>query len=251
MLRRVTWRFWMTFAVLLGAYIGLGVWFAGNSAVEVPLYKWGMTFLTFAPLLLMGIYTATGNKWWKNDLGSALAWLAGGITWMIWPFAYALWFHNGAVEAPWLVWIEVSGPAVIALAILRLCYVFLRYHRAGNVPRRLIPGRRLKKEEALCFIWPLSSCLFSQSFSTLSLSCMASGRGSSLRFSGSPAGVFPLIRKRLSVMTHYCCSCGKYGLISVTTCLCDDCLARYVERLRSVCIRTLDLRKRDFLFMRR
>ena len=132
MLRRVTWRSWTVLAAILCAYVGLGFWLSGNGTAEEQLYRWGLTALTIAPVVLMSVYVATGNRFWTNDLGSALAVLAFGITWTAWPLAYTFWFLHGVLTASWLAWIEVSGPAVVALAILRLCYVFLRYHRDGN-----------------------------------------------------------------------------------------------------------------------
>ena len=132
MLRTVTWRSWTALAVILGAYVGLGFWLSGNGTAEELLYKWGLLALTVAPLLLLAIYTASGNKFWRNDVGSALAVLAFGITWTAWPLAYVFWFLHGMLTVSWLAWIEVSGPALVALAILRLCFVFLRIHRDGN-----------------------------------------------------------------------------------------------------------------------
>jgi hypothetical protein len=132
MLKQVTWRSWAVLAVLLGADVCLGFWLSGNGTVEELLYKWGLLALTVAPLLFMAVYTATGNKWWANDVGSALAVLAFGITWTAWPLAYVFWFLHGMLTVSWLAWIEVSGPALVSLAILRLCYVFARIHRAGN-----------------------------------------------------------------------------------------------------------------------
>lgn len=132
MLRMITWRAWGVIGVLLAGYAGLGYWLSGNGTVEYDMYKYGLTMLTFAPLIFMGVYTVTGNKWWRNDVGSALGVLSFGLTWTAWPLAYTFWFLNGVLHTSWLGWIEVSGPAVIALAVLRLSYVFLRYHRDGS-----------------------------------------------------------------------------------------------------------------------
>ena len=132
MLRRTTWRFWAALAAGLGAYGVLGFWLSSNGTAEELLYKWGLLALTVAPVILVAVYVATGNRFWTNDVGSALAVLAFGITWTAWPLAYVFWFLGGMLTVSWLAWIEVSGPALVALAILRLCYVFLRYHRDGN-----------------------------------------------------------------------------------------------------------------------
>ena len=132
MLRIVTWRSWAALGALLAIYIGCGFWLSSNGTAEELLYKWGLLALTVAPLLLIAIYGASGNRFWGNDIGSALAVLAFGITWTAWPLAYVFWFLHGMLTVSWLAWIEVSGPALVALAILRLCFVFLRIHRDGN-----------------------------------------------------------------------------------------------------------------------
>ena len=139
MLRSVTWRSWVALAVFLAVVIGSGFWLNGNGTADYDLYKWGLTALTFAPSVLMTVYTAMGNKWWRNDLGSALAWLSGGITWMAWPLAYTFWFLHGSLGPSWVGWCEVSGPAVVTLAVLRLCFVFLRYHRDGSGSEKEAP----------------------------------------------------------------------------------------------------------------
>lgn len=135
MLHPVTWRSWAVLAAGLVLYAALGWWWSGNGTMEEWLYRIGLTALTFAPVILIAVYTATGKKWWRNDLGSALAWLAGGITWLAWPLAYTFWFLGGMLTSSWLAWIEVSGPALVALAVLRLCWVFLRIDRARNGSR--------------------------------------------------------------------------------------------------------------------
>ncbi len=132
MLKQVTWRAWVALIATLAAYGVLGFWLSSSGTAEELLYKWGLLALTVAPLLFMAVYTATGNKWYRNDIGSALAVLAFGITWTAWPLAYVFWFLNGMLTVSWLAWIEVSGPALVALAVLRLCYVFARIHRDGN-----------------------------------------------------------------------------------------------------------------------
>lgn len=126
MLRKVTWRPWAALAAALGAYGVLGFWLSSNGTAQYQLYKWGLTVLTFAPLVLMGAYVVRGNKFWRNDLGGVVAVISGGITWTAWPLAYTFWFLNGDLRTSWLGWIEVSGPALVALAVLGLCFVFLR-----------------------------------------------------------------------------------------------------------------------------
>jgi hypothetical protein len=131
-LKRVTWRSWAAFTAALGAYVALGFWLSSNGTAEYQLYKWGLTALTFAPVILVAIYVASGSRFWANDIGSALAVLAFGLTWTAWPLAFTFWFLGGMLRTSWLGWIEVSGPALVALAVLRLCWVFARIHREGN-----------------------------------------------------------------------------------------------------------------------
>lgn len=129
MLRRVTWRSWATLAAALTADVVLGFWLSGNGTVEEDLYRWGLTVLTFAPAVLVAAYAASGHKFWRTDVGSAFVWLAGAITWLAWPLAYTFWVLHGILGPSWLAWIEVSGPALVALSVLWLCFVFLRGDR--------------------------------------------------------------------------------------------------------------------------
>jgi hypothetical protein len=132
MLRRVTWRSWAVPGALFAVYIVLGLaWTPHGSALEWT-YKTGTLGATFAPLLLVGIYTATGNKWWGNDIGSALVQLALSIPVITAPLAWASWLDGGSITGGMVAWMEIAGPVLVTLAILRLCWVFLRYHRAGN-----------------------------------------------------------------------------------------------------------------------
>lgn len=136
MLRRVTWRSWAALAAALGAYAGLGFWLAGDGPVEAPLYKYGLLAAAVVPLLFTALYAVSGNRFWKTDLGSALVRLSWCMIPFAGPLAWALWFDNGRVAAPWLAWTEVSGPALSALAWLWLGWVFRRGDRdernAGN-----------------------------------------------------------------------------------------------------------------------
>lgn len=129
MLRRVTWRLWAGFAIVLSAYVVLGAWFRANGAMEQPLYKWGLFASTFAPVIMLAGYTVSGSKWWKNSVGSSLGVVAFAVTWMSWPLAWTFLFWNGVLKPGWVAWTEVSGPAAIALALLWFTWVNLRMDR--------------------------------------------------------------------------------------------------------------------------
>ena len=136
MLRSVTWRSWALPGALLAVFIVLGLtWHASGSTADW-IYKIGTLGATFTPLLLTGIYTATA-KWWLNDLGTALVQSLLSIVVIAAPLAWAIWLDHGLITGGLLAWLEVAGPLLAAMTILRLCWVFLRYHRDGN-------------EEALC-----------------------------------------------------------------------------------------------------
>lgn len=132
MLRRVTWRSWAVIAVLAGAYIAAGTAYAHDAAVEMQLYRWGLLAATVAPVLLVGAYTASGNRWWANDVGSAIVQVKLCVLVLVAPLAWVFLADNGRLTPSFLAWAEVSGPALVALAMLRLCYVFLRVHRSGK-----------------------------------------------------------------------------------------------------------------------
>lgn len=130
MLRRVTWRSWAALAVILGAYVGLGFWFGGNGHVEEDIYKWGLLAASVAPLLFVAFYTVSGNRWFANDLGSALVRLSLCFIPITGPLAWVFWVDHGILTSSLLAWVEVSGPALSTLALLWLGWVFRRGDRA-------------------------------------------------------------------------------------------------------------------------
>jgi hypothetical protein len=132
MLKRVTWRYWAVPSVLFAVYIVLGLTWTPSPGAETWTYKIGTLGATFAPLLLVVIYQASGNKWWRNDVGSALVQLALGITIIAGPLAWASWLHGGSITGGMAAWLEIAGPVLVTTAILRLCWVFARIHRDGN-----------------------------------------------------------------------------------------------------------------------
>jgi hypothetical protein len=132
MLRRVTWRSWAVIAAALGTYTALGLLLGGNGAVEGALYKWGLLGASLAPLLLILVYTITGNRWYGNDVGSAIVQVKLCIILFAAPLAWVFFFQGGMLRPGFVAWAEVSAPALVTLALLRLCWVFWRVHRDGN-----------------------------------------------------------------------------------------------------------------------
>lgn len=130
MLRRVTWRSWAVIAAVLAAYVGLGFWFGGNGAVEEQLYKYGLLAASIAPLVLVAVYTLAGNRWYANDVGSAIVQVKLCIVLLAGPLAWVFWVQGGMLRPGFLAWAEVSAPLLVALALLRLCWVFWRIGRS-------------------------------------------------------------------------------------------------------------------------
>jgi hypothetical protein len=132
MLKQATWRSWALPCALLAVAIVLGLTWnpSGNQADWI--FKVGTLGATFAPLVLAAVYTATGNKWWANDLGTALVQSLLSIVVISAPLCWAIWVDGGKITGGLGAWLEVAGPLLAAITILRLCYVFLRIHREGN-----------------------------------------------------------------------------------------------------------------------
>ena len=130
MLREVTWRSWAFLFVVLTAYVVCGLRFSHNGGViEQWMAKIGECGGALSPFVLIGVYTATGKQWWRNDLGSALIQLAVGISLICTPLAYTFVVDNGELTPSFWAWTQVSGPIIVTLAILRLSLIFLRVHR--------------------------------------------------------------------------------------------------------------------------
>ena len=132
MLKPVTWRSWGTLSVLFAVYITLGATWAPPGAVAEWTFKAGTLGATAAPLLLVAIYSTTGNAWWRTDVGSALVQLALSIVIIAGPLAWASWLDHGSITGGMVAWMEIAGPVLVTLAILRLCFVFLRIHKDGK-----------------------------------------------------------------------------------------------------------------------
>jgi hypothetical protein len=131
MLRRVTWRAWALPGILFAVYIVLGLTWTPGGGTEEWTYKIGTLGATFTPLALAGIYTA-GSKWWVTDVGTALVQLALSIVIIAGPLAWASWLDSGSITGGMVAWLEIAGPVLVSLSILRLCYVFARLHRDGH-----------------------------------------------------------------------------------------------------------------------
>jgi len=132
MLKQVTWRSWALPGGLLAAFIIIGLTWNPGGSIDTWIFKAGTLGAVFAPLLLTGIYTATGNRWYANDLGTALVQSLLSIVVITAPLAWAAWRDHGSITGGLVAWLEIAGPLLAALTILRLCWVFLRIHRAGN-----------------------------------------------------------------------------------------------------------------------
>ena len=126
MLQRVTWRSWTALAAVLAIYVSLGFWLSGNGGIEEQVYKWGLLAAALAPFAFIGIYAASGNRFWANNVGSALVQVALCMVPIAGPLAWVFWVDHGLLNSSLLAWIEVSGPVLSALAMARLCWVFIR-----------------------------------------------------------------------------------------------------------------------------
>ncbi len=132
MFKRVTWRSWALPGGLLIVFITLGLTWNPTGSVDTWIFKVGALGATFAPLLLTCIYAATGNRFWRNDLGTALVQSLLSIVVITAPLAWAAWRDHGSITSGLVAWLEIAGPLLAALTVLRLCWVFTRIHRAGN-----------------------------------------------------------------------------------------------------------------------
>lgn len=132
MLKRVTWRSWAVLAILLGAYVGLGFAYGSNGLAEATIYKWGLLGAALAPLAFVAVYAGSGAKPWRNDVGAALIQAALCMIPIAGPLAWVFWVNHGVLTTSLLAWIEVSGPVLSSLAMLRLCWVVTRIQRHGK-----------------------------------------------------------------------------------------------------------------------
>lgn len=134
MLKRATWRSWALPGALLAVFIVLGLAWNPGGPVDDWIYKAGTLGATLAPLLFTGIYAASGNKFWRNDLGTALVQSELCVVVLAAPLCWAIWVDGGMITGGLLAWLEIAGPVLVTLAVLRLCWVFLRIHRDARPP---------------------------------------------------------------------------------------------------------------------
>ncbi len=136
MTRRVTWRSWAALAAGLAVYAALGWWWSGDGTAEAWLYRIGLTAAAVLPLAFTAVYTATGARWWKDDIGTSIVLAALSVVPTAAPLAYVFWAEGGVLTSTWLAWLEVSGPALTALALARMWRVWLRSSRASRIVGR-------------------------------------------------------------------------------------------------------------------
>jgi hypothetical protein len=134
-MRRVAWRSWAVLAAALAAYAALGWLWSSNGTVEAWLYRIGLTAAAILPVVFTAVYTATGARWWANKIGSALVLAALSVVPTTAPLAYVFWWNGGRLTSSWLAWLAVSGPALAALALGRMCWVWAALYRAGKLPQ--------------------------------------------------------------------------------------------------------------------
>ena len=131
MLKQATWRSWALPGGLLAVFIILGLTWNPSGPADTWIFKIGALGATVAPLLFTGIYSATA-RWWLNDIGTALVQSSLSIVVITAPLAWAAWRDHGSITGGLVAWLEIAGPLLAAITILRLCYVFLRIHRHGE-----------------------------------------------------------------------------------------------------------------------
>jgi len=131
-LRKVTWRSWAVIAVLVGLWVLAGFRWSGNGRVSADLYATGLTAAFCAPFVFAAVYTATGNKWWRNDVGTSLVLVTFAMLPIAGPLALTFWFWGGVLTTSVMAWIEIGGPFASALLLCWLSFVWLRIHRDGN-----------------------------------------------------------------------------------------------------------------------
>lgn len=129
MLKRATWRSWALPGLLLAVFIVLGLTWHASGTAENWIFKIGTLGSASAPLVLTGIYAASGNKFWRNSLGTALVQSLLSIVVITAPLCWAVWADRGSITGGLVAWLEIAGPLLAALTISRLCWVFLRIHR--------------------------------------------------------------------------------------------------------------------------
>lgn len=129
--RPVTWRTWAVLGVILAADAGAGFAWSTNGRIEAGLFRWGLFAASLAPLVFVAVYTWTRQKWWRNDVGLSLVWLAVAAIPTMVPLCWVLFFDNGRLAPSWLAWMEISGPTVSAVVTLWVSYVWVRIKLGG------------------------------------------------------------------------------------------------------------------------
>lgn len=102
----------------LAAYVGLYFALGHNGQFDQHFYAYGLTAAFVVAPLLAVVLTFARSRWWENDVGLNLVFLAiatmpenGGLAW-------TFLFNHGVLNAPVLAWVVIGGPWWYTMASL-------------------------------------------------------------------------------------------------------------------------------------
>lgn len=127
---RVRWWHSAIFAVLVAAYLTIGLTGYDTHAPDNDLYNIAGVGTCLAGLLFMIIYTLLGLRpgragWWTNLTGYSLMVAIGSITLKTAIVSWATLFHHGLINTPVSAWFYVGASWLQFLALLSLCGLWL------------------------------------------------------------------------------------------------------------------------------
>jgi hypothetical protein len=142
------WRLWAGIGAAIGAYLLAGFWGQNLAGIEEWLYRTGLTAATVLPAVFAAIYTRIGlaarrhggEGWWEDEIGTSLVMAGLSHLPVTGPLGWVFWFDGGNLRSSWIAWVEVAGPALCALAWLRLCWVWWRISRASRQQAGTVDG---------------------------------------------------------------------------------------------------------------